>query len=373
MNKIKKRRLKSKILKNKTRFIIIICIIFILLLSVGYGVSSTLLTINGNATIGEKDSCKEKVTGSYSLNTSWNGENNNKHYHSVLKIKNEGTVSIPSWTIKIKGPRDIQIQVNANVTKSDDGILTLTPYSWNSVIDSGKELSLDFIIITVEENFDPTYITFNNCKVYGKGIVTPDPIDPSIKLTNLELSPSEYTMTIGETLTLNTIKTPENASAELTYTSSNSDVVTVSEKGEINALQEGTAIITVSSGEISATSSIIVKKKEETPITPDGIELVFSQTGYWGDLSTGQSMNFNIKITNNSDNDINSCSFLLGFPGETNYTIWTENTTVNNGNFVYSSKINKGDSIIIYGQVTLPAGYDVTKYLSPTITKVQVS
>lgn len=373
MNKIKKRRLKNKISKNKTKIIVIVCVIFVLLLSVGYGVSSTLISLNGTATIEEAANCKDKITGTYKLNTFWNGQDNNKHYHAIITIKNDGSESIPSWTIKIKGPRDIQIQVNANVTKSDDGTLTLTPYSWNSIIDSGKELSLDFIVITVEDDFDPTYITFNDCKIYGKGVVNPDPVDPSIELTNLELSPSSYEMVVGETVTLNTIKTPSNADATLTYTSSNESVATVSQNGEVIALSEGTTTITVSSGNISASSTITVKKKDETPVTPDGIELKFAQTGYWGDISTGQSMNFNVTITNNTDSKINSCSFFIGFPSGSKYTIWTGNVTVNDGDFSYNSSVDANGNIIIYGQVTLPAGYDINDYLSPSITNIQVS
>lgn len=372
MNKIKKRR-KNKISKNKTKIIVIVCIVFVLLLSIGYGISSTLISLNGIATIGEEKECKNKITGTYKLNTFWNGQNNNKHYQAIITIKNEDAESIPSWTIKIKGPLDSQIQVNANVTKSNDGILTLTPYSWNSVIDSGKELSLDFIFITVEEDFDPTYITFNDCKIYGKGVVNPDPIDPSVELTGLELSPSSYEMIVGEKVNLNTIKTPSNATATLIYTSSNESVATVSQSGEVIALTEGTTTITVSSGNITASSTITVKKKDETPVTPDGIELKFAQTGYWGDISAGQSMNFNVTITNNTDKKINSCSFFIGFPSGTKYTVWTGNVIVNNGDFSYNSAIDANGNVIIYGQVTLPSGYDINDYLSPSITNIQVS
>lgn len=372
MNKIKKRRLKNKISKNKTKIIVIICVIFVLLLSVGYGVSSTLISLNGTATIGEENNCKYKISLEYSLINSWNDNDGHKNYFVNIRFKNDGPESIPNWIIKIKGPNDIKIQTNANITY-DNGVATLTPYSWNSIIESGKELNLDSIVITVEENFDPEYIIFNDCKLYGKDAVNPDPVDPSIELTNLELSPSSYEMIVGEKVTLNTIKTPSNASATLTYTSSNESVATVSQSGEVTALTEGTTTITVSSGSISTSSTITVKKKDETPVTPDGIELKFAQTGYWGDISTGQTMNFNVTITNNTDNKINSCSFFIGFPSGSKYTIWTGNVTVNDGDFSYNSSIDANGNVIIYGQVTLPAGYDVNDYFSPSITNIQVS
>ena len=63
MNKIKKRRLKNKISKNKTKIIVVVCVIFVLFLSVGYGVSSTLISLNGTTTIEETANCKDKITG----------------------------------------------------------------------------------------------------------------------------------------------------------------------------------------------------------------------------------------------------------------------------------------------------------------------
>ena len=84
-------------------------------------------------------------------------------------------------------------------------------------------------------------------------------------------------------------------------------------------------------------------------------------------------MNFNVTITNNTDNKINSCSFFIGFPSGTKYTVWTGNVTVNDGDFSYNSVIDANGNVIIYGQVTLPAGYDINDYLSPSITNIQVS
>ena len=77
--------------------------------------------------------------------------------------------------------------------------------------------------------------------------------------------------------------------------------------------------------------------------------------------------------TNNTDKKINSCSFFIGFPSGTKYTVWTGNVIVNNGDFSYNSAIDANGNVIIYGQVTLPAGYDINDYLSPSITNIQVS
>lgn len=373
MNKLKRRRIKKKISENKGKIIIIICALFILLLGTGYAVSTTLLSIDGSATIVTENKCSLDITGSYEMTNHWGNNDGKQSYFGYIRVTNNSSEDIQSWTIKIKGPSDMEIQTNANYTL-DDGILTLTPYGWNSLIKGGNTFELSNIILTVENDFDPEYITFNGCKIYGKGTVSPDPEDPTVELTNIELSPSSYEMTVGETFTLTTTKTPSNASTTLVYSSSDSQIASVNEDGTVTALKEGNVTITVtSSNGLSSSSQIIVKKEDETPILPDGIELTFGQTGYWGDINYGQAMNFNITIKNNSENSINGCSFQLGLPSGTSYTIWTGSTTVTDGSFSYTSQIASNSSVIIYGQVTLPKGYDITKYLSPTITNIKVS
>lgn len=372
MNKLKRRRLKKKIAENKGKIIVIFCALFVLFLGVGYGASTSLLDIEGSATIVESDSCKYNITGSYEITNHWGNNNGKQSYFGYIRITNNDSTDITTWTIKIKGPSDMEIQTNANYTL-DGNILTLTPYSWNAQIKSGASFELSNIILTVENDFNPDYITFNGCKIYGDSSVTPDP-DPTVELTNIELSPSSYEMTVGENVTLTTTKTPANASTDLVYSSSDESIATVNEEGEVTALSEGEVVITVtSSNGLTASSTITVKKEEESPVIPDGINIAFAQTGYWGDINYGQAMNFNITITNDRETAIKSCSFLLGLPSGTTYTIWTGSTTVDDGKFTYSNQIASGSSVTIYGQVTLPKGYDITKYLSPTITKVKVS
>ena len=73
------------------------------------------------------------------------------------------------------------------------------------------------------------------------------------------------------------------------------------------------------------------------------------------------------------DGILSEPSFFIGFPSGSKYTIWTGNVTVNDGDFSYNSVIDAKGNVIIYGQVTLPAGYDINDYLSPSITNIQVS
>ena len=137
----------------------------------------------------------------------------------------------------------------------------------------------------------------------------------------------------------------------------------------ITAIKEGTAIITAKSGDITATSTITVKANSNPP-TSDEVEIVFDAPNSWGDVNTGYSANFNIKLTNTSDNSISSIKFTVGLPSGTKYTLWTGNTSVDGNDFTYSYTLNKGESVTIYGQFTMPAGYELSDYESPNITNI---
>lgn len=374
MKRIKLRKLRKSIGKNKVKILVVALIVLVLIISTGYAILNTNLNINGSATIGKEETCDLNVSGDLTINTSWGGGDGTTVYNATLTVKNNSNEDIVGWTIKIKGPSDLIVQTNADITVDDNGVITLTNLSWNGMINVDNSLQLDLGIRTVETELNIEYITFNGCKVYGTGAVIPDEPDdpdPTIELTNLELSPSEYTMTIGETVTLQTIKTPSNAGADLSYSSSDESVATVSSNGTVTALKEGTTTITVSSGSISATSTIIV---ESTKIpSTDEVEVKFAQSAYWGDISNGYAMNFSITITNNSENTINSVKFNLGLPDNSTYSVWTNGASVTNNDFTYSSELASSSNVIIYGQVALPAGYDINDYLNPTISNIQVN
>ncbi len=81
-----------------------------------------------------------------------------------------------------------------------------------------------------------------------------------IAVTSVTLSQTSLALTEGETATLTATVTPENATDKsVTWSSSNSDVATVSESGTVTALKAGTAEITANAGEKTATCTVTVK------------------------------------------------------------------------------------------------------------------
>lgn len=94
-------------------------------------------------------------------------------------------------------------------------------------------------------------ISSNTCYIYVKPVPT-----------NVELSSSFEEVEVGNTITLTPTITPSNASYTLTWSSSNTNVATVSSSGVVRGVNKGTAKITVKTDNgLSATCDIMVTKK----------------------------------------------------------------------------------------------------------------
>ncbi len=92
--------------------------------------------------------------------------------------------------------------------------------------------------------------------------VTAKKIEP----TGLSISPEKAELVEGESLKLTATVEPENATyAEITWASDNEAVATVDSYGTVMAITAGTATITATCGEISATCTVTVTAKKIEP------------------------------------------------------------------------------------------------------------
>lgn len=282
MSRIKMRRLKKRLSDNKPKILVFSVFFLLLFIGTGYAISNSILNIDGIAKIEkEESSCLLNISTSYYQRARWGDNSGSTIYNIIIDITNNGDENIVGWEIKIKGPSDINVWANAD-TSIDDGVATLIDLSWNGTIEAGKTLSLDLSIITVEEveTVDEIldYITFNGCTVYKNSNSSEEIPDSTVTLKSLQINPSEYNMTIGETANLQITKQPSNASANLSWTSSDNSVVSVTNDGTITALATGTAIITVSSGDISSTCNITVSKLTSLSISPSEYTMIVGDT-----------------------------------------------------------------------------------------------
>ena len=104
--------------------------------------------------------------------------------------------------------------------------------------------------------------------IWGDGTVSPDP-GPSDTLKGLSLNASSLTLTAGQTYDLKVTPNPSNASASVTWTSSNPSVATVS-GGKVTAKAAGTVTVTATStvnSSIKATATVTVINSSSSEIT----------------------------------------------------------------------------------------------------------
>lgn len=436
MNKIRKRRIKNRIKRNKIKIIIIIVILFVLLLSVSYAAFNTILNINGKASIGD-EKCKDNITGSLKVETTWS-DNKSTTSQIIITINNNSDSDIVDWEAIISGPKDLSVLAFNASTTEDNGIITLKPVSYNSTIEKGSSIDLNMHITSVENPINIKYIKVNGCTIYGKSdseeltslkfnpsnyslkigeeqeyilqktpsnfsgdinikssdenivkingnkiigisngsaeiIATYKNITTSalvtvsnekIKVEKLDLSPKEYEMNIGDTITLNVTRTPENASGDITWTSSNNKVATA-DNGVIKAISAGEVTITASIDNISATSKIIVKENSTSDLDID-----FKNT-----YNSNKDVQFKITLTNKSNNPIKYISLKFNLPEGTKWTYWgnipgfkdSENGTVLTSTDNYFT-IESGSYIEFTGMFSVPDGYDANNYTNPNIT-----
>ena len=121
-------------------------------------------------------------------------------------------------------------------------------------------------VAKVDDNGLVTGIAKGTTRIYARSTEYPDQqgwcevtVTQDATLKGISLSPSELTLTIGQTATLSVVYTPEYAAnKKVSWASSNGDVATVSDQGKVIAIKEGTATITATSEEGGFTASCAV-------------------------------------------------------------------------------------------------------------------
>lgn len=144
-------------------------------------------------------------------------------------------------------------------------------------------------------------------------------VDEIISLKNIMFADSEYEANVNETITLNPIIKPNNATNNfLTWTSSNQNVATVL-NGVVHCLSEGTATITVSNGVINASVKIIVSKTNPSLITIEnsekGLGIAVNKSTYLVSKiipSNATNKNISWSSSNNSIVKVNNYGMITG-------------------------------------------------------------
>ena len=274
MNRLKWRRFKQKVHDHKIKYLIVALFVFVFMLSSGYALLQTTLSIGGRATIDNGNQCDISIVGDYQVNNSWN--TNGLYYYDVtISIENRGEEDIENWKLVIDGPSDVDINwINATYT-IDSGIIVATPLSYNNTIEAGDTFSLSFSVSTVEDELIFNAMSLDGCVFYGNG----GSLDST--LTALDITPNSFSIAAGEVEILTPIRTPVFNKSQITWTSSNTSVATVSNDGTVTGVSVGQATITATCEGISATSTITVTEStvilESISITPSSYRMTVSE------------------------------------------------------------------------------------------------
>lgn len=269
MNKLQKRRLKAKLHNKKSKIIIVLIVFFVVLLSSGYALHQSSLTIGGSATIGEAE-CEYNIFSNFEITNTWGG-NDKYHYQVKLTITNNGSEDILDWVLNMVGPSDLDTSwINGTFT-NDGGNIEILPLDYNKLIAAGTTLEYSFAVNTVEEELNIESILFNGCLIYGSGS------GEEVPLTALAVSPKQASIQIGEIESLSISKTPSYKKIDVTWTSSDTSVATVDSNGNVTGVSQGTTIITASSEGLSDTATITVTEQiitlESITVTPSSYRM----------------------------------------------------------------------------------------------------
>lgn len=130
------------------------------------------------------------------------------------------------------------------------------------------------------ESASPTGKAYNGKLMWVK----PDSSGENIDVTNLSISPVNKTIALNATYTISPKILPENATNKnLTWSSSNSSICSVTSAGVIKGLSVGTAVITATShNNISATCNVTVTDGSVTPVEGYKFEIAFNKYGVDG-------------------------------------------------------------------------------------------
>lgn len=164
-------------------------------------------------------------------------------------------LSETALTVNVGDNTTLQAQVLPETTT--DATIT-----WTS--DNPSIASVDNGIVTA--NAPGSAVIFATCgNITGSCNVTV--LNPAKAIT---LNYTELTLTIGEIEDLIETIEPANTTDIVVWTSSNTDVAVVDENGIVQALSEGTTVITATCGEVSADCTVtVIKQDDNEPEVPD--------------------------------------------------------------------------------------------------------
>lgn len=203
------------------------------------------------------------------------------------KIYDSGIITVVVTPTGISMPDTVTLSMGTNINASVEA--TVVPEDATDVVI--EYVSSDEAIATVDNT---GYIT---AVAAGEADITASVVDTGLAATchvivtpaieSLDISKSSMTMKPGATNTLSVTVSPEVANISgMTWTSSDEAVATVDQEGNVTAVADGTATITATIGETTASCDVTVSSKASNNSSKNNSS---SSGGNSSDASSGNS------------------------------------------------------------------------------------
>lgn len=203
------------------------------------------------------------------------------------KIYDSGIITVVVTPTGISMPDTVTLSMGTNINASVEA--TVVPEDATDVVI--EYVSSDEAIATVDNT---GYIT---AVAAGEADITASVVDTGLAATchvivtpaieSLDISKSSMTMKPGATNTLSVTVSPEDANISgMTWTSSDEAVATVDQEGNVTAVADGTATITATVGETTASCDVTVSSKASNNSSKNNSS---SSGGNSSDASSGNS------------------------------------------------------------------------------------
>lgn len=215
--------------------------------------------------------------------------------HSTLSLAANETATLTA-TIT---PSNVTVE-SVRWTSSDTNVATVSSEGVVSAITDGTAT------ITVTTN-DGTNLSAS-CKLT---------VSPPVKATAIGLSQTSLSFTAAnETVTLTSTITPSNVTdGSVTWTSSNTNVATVSSEGVVTAIANGTATITATTNDgTNLSSTCTVSVNIAVPTEPDTDISALDNVIYLNKVEAGAGQKFDLSIKMNNTAAIRGYQFDLYLP-----------------------------------------------------------
>lgn len=234
--------------------------------------------------------------------------------------------------------------------------------------------SSDISIATVSSSGEVKGIAPGNVtiSISADGITKSVNLKIKVGTTNIQLNSNYLILKVGEEFKINAKAIPENASQDILYKSSNSNIATVTNDGNIVAKSIGNATIIVSNGDMSKAITVIVNEVGQTSsnnLSEEKIEdyvleekLTYNEKDLINKIETESSININTSnfeiITKSILKKLYEKKAILSIEGEGYTLVINGKDIVNYENELTTllkfNKEKKGTSFVLNSNNNLP-------------------